>query len=147
MERFHYTINQKLQILDLVRTGQAYRLASQFPAVTQKQIDEWQIKEHEMRMLSDYDQCSKYTLHSGPSQTRKELYQYLYQRVKEMRLDRKAVTVDYLISVAIAADPSIQQMTFSGQKSLIYRFMDSFNLSVRQVTGNSASTEEQMEEE
>lgn len=147
MERFHYTIKQKLQILDLVRNGQVYRLASQFPSATQKQIDEWQQREHEMRMLSDKDQSSKYTLHPGPSQTRKELYQYLYQIVKEMRLDRRAVTVDHLIHVSRAVDPSIQQLTYSGQKNIIYRFMEFFKLSVRQVTGTSASTEEQMEEE
>jgi len=51
MERFHYTIQQKLTILELVRTGQIMRLATQFPQVTQKQIDDWKEKEEEMKAL------------------------------------------------------------------------------------------------
>jgi len=100
-----------------------------------------------MRMLSENDQNSKYILHPGPQQTRKELYQFLYQKVKELRLDRRAVTIDYLIGLSAIMDPSVQQLTYSGQKSLIRRFMDCFNLSIRQVTGNSASNDEQMDEE
>lgn len=147
MDRFHYTIKQKLQILELVNTGQLYRLATQFPSITQKQITEWQQREHEMRMLSEKDQQTKYTLHKGPSQTRKELYQYLYQKVKELRTDRRAITVDYLIGLAKAMDPSVDELTYSGQKSLIQRFMEHFNLSIRRVTGTSGSTEDQLEEE
>ena len=147
MERFHFTIKQKLQILDMVRTGQLARLVALFPSITQKQLDEWQRNEERMRMLSEKDQCSKYTLHAGPSETRKELYQYLYQKVKELRQERKAITVESLISLAIAVDPSLQQMTFSGQKSMIRRFMECFKLSVRQVTGTAAANEDQMAEE
>lgn len=147
MKRFHFTIKQKLQILDLVKTGQLAKLVSNFPSITQKQIDDWERNEQKMRMLSEKDQTSKYTLHPGPSDTRAELYQYLYQRVKEFRLDRRAVTVEYLINVAIAVDPSVQSLTYSGQKSLIRRFMDCFKLSIREVTGTSGSSEEQMQEE
>ena len=116
MERYHFTIKQKLQILDLVRTGQLYRLASQFPSVTQRQINEWERKENQMGALSEKDQQSKYILHSGPSPMRKELFQFLYQTVKDLRSDRRAVTVDYLISIAETEDPSIQQLSYSGQK-------------------------------
>lgn len=44
MDRFYYTVKQKLFILELVRTGQIMKLASQFSAITQKQIDDWQKK-------------------------------------------------------------------------------------------------------
>ena len=147
MQRFHYSIKQKLEILELVRTGQLMRLALDFPKVTQKQINEWSEKEEQMRALSVEERQSKYILHSGPTQKYKELYQYLYQIVKVLRYDRRAVTVDYLISVAEQEDASVRQLQYSGKRSLIYRFMDYFKLSNRVITGNSGLNAEQMTEE
>ena len=145
MERFHYTITQKLGILNLVRTGQVFQLAQDFPKVTLKQLNEWASKEDEMIQLAD--RHSKYTLHKGPSIKYKELYQFLFQTVKDWRSERRAVTVDALVGIAENEDESIRNLSSKGKQSLIRRFMSHFNLSIREITGTSGFREEQASEE
>ena len=146
MERFHYTIQQKLTILELVRTGQIMRLATQFPQVTQKQIDDWKEKEEEMKAIPGLERSTKFALHKGPKTKYKELYQVLYQTVKELRFEKKSVTVELLIEVAKAECPTVSTLSSKGQTSLICRFMEQFNLSIREITGTSGFREEQASE-
>src|SRR5690349_13428039 len=108
MERFHYIVKQKLQILNLFRTGQIVRMLQYFPNVTQKQIEEWAAKEDQMRALPLEKQETTYILHPGPQRKYRELYQYLYQVVKEGRLERKAVTIGYLQYLVELEEPSIR---------------------------------------
>ena len=143
MDRFHYTIKQKLQLINLTETGQLVRTQEQFPKVTQKQLEEWKDKEEEMKAVSPNVQNSKYTLHKGPKRKYAELYQYLYQVVKEMRLSRQPVTIDLLVQIAQAECDEVKNLTNKGQISLVRRFMDLFRLSVREVTGTSGFREEQ----
>ena len=145
--KFHYTIRQKLYILQLVRNGEILKLATEFPKITQKMISEWQAKEDRMRALPLDQQRIKYTLHPGPSQKYIELFQYLYQIVKIFRSERRAVSVIYLISIAEKEDSRFRNLTLSGKKSLIHRFLEHFNLSIRAVTGHSGHTAEQLSEE
>lgn len=147
MIRFHYTIYQKLQILDLIRTGQLARLAEQFAHITQKQVDEWLEKEDQMGSLSLEKQQTTYILHPGPQIKYPELFQFLYQLVKDQRQERRAITVNYLISQALKEEPSIRHLSPSGQKSLIARFMEYFKLSIREITGFSGARPEQLSEE
>ena len=147
MDRFYYTVKQKLFILDLVRTGQLLRLFEQFPKVTQKQISDWQTKEDQMRSMTSEKQAIKYTVHTGPSLKYQELYQFLYQRVKEFRIEREAITVERLISIALEAEESIAELSDKGKKSFIRRFMDYFKLSIREITGTRGFREEQATEE
>ena len=74
MGHFYYTIKQKLHILDLVETGQIMRLATQFPQVTQKQIEDWKEKGQEIRALSETKKATKCTLHKGPTIKYRGLY-------------------------------------------------------------------------
>ena len=53
--RFHYTIWQKLYVLNLVHRGEIVKLALEFPKVTQKQVDEWKAKEAQMRALLELE--------------------------------------------------------------------------------------------
>ena len=145
--RFHYTIRQKLYILDLVNNGSIMELERDFPNVTQKMINEWQQKEDRMRVLPLAEQRRRYTLHSGPSQKYEELFQYLYQIVKILRFDRRAVSVNYLMAIAHGEDAKFRSMTSAGKKSLIRRFLEHFNLSIRAITGYSGYTVEQLPEE
>jgi len=62
MERFHYTIKQKLQLLLLVGAGQIFRIAEQFPRVTQKQAEDW--KENAITLLCRY-QTTVLLIHTG----------------------------------------------------------------------------------
>ena len=110
-------------------------------------IVEWKAKEERMRALPEQEQRTKYTLHPGPSQKYVELYQYLYQIVKVLRSERRAVSVGYLMSIADKEDVSFRSLSLSGKKSLIHRFLEHFNLSIREVTGNSGHTAEQLPEE
>ena len=71
--RFHYTIWQKLYVLNLVHRGETVKLALGFPKVTQKQVDEWKAKEEQMRALSELEQRRRCTLHSGPSRKHQPL--------------------------------------------------------------------------
>src|SRR5688572_15041778 len=119
--RFHYTIKQKLYILQLVRNGEVLKLATEFPKVTQKMVDEWKAKEDQMRAMPEEKQRTKCTLHPGPSQKYAELYQYLYQIVKALRSERKAVSVGYLMSIADKEDANSQNLSMTGKKSLIHR--------------------------
>ena len=98
--RFNYTIWQKFDVLNLVHRGEIVKLALEFPKVTQKQVDEWKAKEEQMRVLSELEQRRRCTLHSGSSRKHQELYQYLYQIVKVLRSERRAVSVGYLMSIA-----------------------------------------------
>jgi uncharacterized protein (UPF0305 family) len=147
MERFHYTIKQKLEILQLVETGQLFRLASQFPHVTQKQISDWMANREKMLKLSEEDRARMYILHQGPEIKYKELYQFLYQKVKDLREDRKAITVESLLRLAVVEEPEVKSLSPKGQTSLICRFMGYFNLSIREITGTSAFRPEQIPEE
>jgi hypothetical protein len=147
MNRFHFTIKQKLQILDLVREEQWMQLATQFPQVTQCQIDNWSTKEQQMRALSETEQASKFTLHPGPEIKYKELYQFLYQTFKDLRSENKAVTGDLLLSLAEAEEPRLRELSFKGRHSLIQRWMEFYNLSIREITGHSGSQEEAISEE
>ena len=147
MERFHYTIKQKLQVFDLVRSGQSYKAAEQFPHVTQKQIEEWKNKEEEMKDLPLDVQNTKYTLHKGPRRKYEELYTYLYQQVKEMRSNKEPVTVYQLIHLAEVESTEIGSLTNKGKMSLIWRFMEQFNLSIRETTGSVGFREEQANED
>ena len=130
MQRFHYTVKQKLQILDLIESGQIFRLSTLFPSISQKQINEWQEKQGEMRQISDTKKDTTYTLHSGPPQKYPELFQFLHKSVKELRQQKRAVTVDYLQSLAEIEEPSIKHLSKSGKRSLIERFMVHFGLSI-----------------
>ena len=118
-DRFYYTLKQKLYILDLVKSDRIWRLYAEFPKVTQKQIDHWISQEMEMRALPQQKQVSKYTLHKGPSIKYKDLYGFLYQTVKEMRVERLAVTVDLLIRIACAECPEVLELSDKGRTSLI----------------------------
>ena len=142
-DRFYYTLKQKLYILDLVKSDRIWRLYAEFPKVTQKQIDHWISQEMEMRALPQQKQVSKYTLHKGPSIKYKDLYGFLYQTVKEMRVERLAVTVDLLIRIACAECPEVLELSDKGRTSLIRRFMDFFGLSIRCTTGTSGFRQEQ----
>ena len=62
-----------------------YAVATQFPQVTQRQIDDWKEKEEEMKAIPGLERSTKFTLHKGPKTKYKELYQVLYQTVKELR--------------------------------------------------------------
>lgn len=145
--RFHYTIKQKLQILDLVRGRQWYRLATQFPKVTQKMIDEWEENEAEMRALPENIQSKKFILHAGPEQKYKELYQFMYQTFKEVRSENKAVSSDYLLYLAETEEPRVKELSTKGKHSLINRFMKFYGLSIREITGYSGFKEEELPEE
>jgi hypothetical protein len=143
MERFHFTISQKLEILELVRTGQLTQLAMRFPRVTQKQIEEWEESKDEMLTLPVDKRNTKYTLHKGPSLKYPELYQVLYQEFKDLRLNRRVVTVELLIEIAEEEHAPISELKPKSKVSLIRRFMEYFNLSIRQITGTAAFREEQ----
>ena len=147
MPRFYYTIAQKLYILDLVRAGQIFRLHTEFANVTQKQIDDWNESEQEMRALSDKEKNSKLTLHKGPTVKYRELYQFLYQTDKEMRSERLAVTVDSLIGIARNECAEVLELSHEGRISLIRRFMSYFKLSIRETTDTSGFREEQASED
>lgn len=145
--RFHYNIKQKLQILDLAREDQWFRLYTHFPKVTKKMIDEWKEKEAEMRSLPEDTQISKFILHPGPETKYKELYQFMYQTFKDLRSENKAVTSDYLLYLAESEDSRIKELTIKGRHSLINRFMKFYSLSVREITGYSAFKEEDIPED
>lgn len=147
MIRFHYTIYQKLQILDLVRSGQLSKLVEQFPSVTQKQVHDWGEKEDQMRRLPLEKQMTTYIVHQGPEMKYQELFQFLYQIVKDMRQERLAVSVTNLITLAEAEDSRFSALSSSGKRSVINRFMEYFNLSIREITGYSGARPEQLEEE
>lgn len=104
-------------------------------------------KEEEMKSLSDEQKSTRYTLHKGPPLKHKELYQFLYQNVKDLRLNRELVTVDRLIGLAQEEDDSIKELSLKGKISLIRRFMTYFKLSIRETTGTSGFREEQASEE
>lgn len=74
MNRFHYTCKQKLDLIDLVDSGQILQTALQFPQVTQKQFEEWKENEAEMKALPADVQATKRTLHKGPKRKYNELY-------------------------------------------------------------------------
>ena len=118
-ERFHYILKQKLTILDLVRTGRLLRLYTQFPKVTQKQIEEWTDKEEEIEAMPEDKRAIKYTLHKGPAIKYRELYQFLYQTVKTMRSEREPVTVDSLIQITQKESKEAAELTYKGCESLI----------------------------
>ena len=82
-------------------------------------------------------------LYKSPSIKYKDLYGFLYQTVKEMRVERLAVTVDLLIRIACAECPEVLELSDKGRTSLIRRFMDFFGLSIRCTTGTSGFRQEQ----
>ena len=135
--KIYYTIAQKLYILDLVRAGQIFRLHTEFANVAQKQIDDWSGSEQEMRALSDKEKNSKLTLHKGTTVKYSELYQFLYQTVKEMRSERLAVTVDSLIGIARNECADVLELSHEGRISLIRRFMSYFKLSMSKLQRTS----------
>ena len=110
-------------------------------------INEWQASENQMRALSEDQQRTKYTLHPSSSQKYVELFQYLYQIVKVLRSDRRAISVNYLMAIAEGEDARFRKLTLAGKRSLIHRFLEYFNLSIRAGTGYSGYTTEQLPEE
>lgn len=147
MNRFHYTLKQKVQIIDMVETGSIFRTNAEFPRVTQKQLEDWKKHEEEIKAMPEDAQNTKYTLHKGPKRKYSELYQYLYQTVKDRRAERQPVTVESLIQVAEAESDEVATLTYKGKVSLIHRFMELFGLSIREITGTSGYRDEQANEQ
>jgi len=64
-----------------------------------------------------------------------------------MRSERQPVTVDVLIQIAQAESSEIEGLSHKGKVSLIRRFMDLYDLSIREITGTAGWREEQGTEE
>ena len=59
-----------------------------------------------------------------------------------MRSERKAISPDMLIQLALEEHPSLKNLTTKGQRSVIDRFMKAYNLSIRKVTSNHSQSDE-----
>jgi len=76
MERFYYSIKKKIQILDLVESGDGFRAAEQFTNITQKQLAEWKSNKEEMKVMSTRAQNSRHTSHKGSKTKYDKRYQF-----------------------------------------------------------------------
>jgi len=61
MERFHYTIKQKLEILEMYRSRRIVEAKLKFPKVTYKYIERWRAVEDEMREIPEKKRTYTYT--------------------------------------------------------------------------------------
>ena len=146
--RFHYTAKQKLQILESLEEEK--ELDFEMPrSPSKKQIKDWNNKKEQYINLSLLEQPKTYTLHKGASLKYAELYTFLYSKVKSMRQEMIAINHNMLITIAIQEQPELAELSPSGQRSLIDRFMKQFNLSLRTITSKrpSLSQEEAAEDE
>jgi len=141
--RFHYTIKQKLEILDAMEEEKS----SNLHPVKKSQLDSWRAKQEEYSGLTQKKQQKTCTLHQGPSMKYAELYSFLYSQVKDLRDERRAINHNLLIGIAIEEVPEIANLTPSGQRSLIDRFMKFFNLSIRTITSTSGMNNHQISTE
>jgi len=146
VERFHFSIKQKLQILSELDETNDPRCYIE-KNITKKQIQDWRDKALVMGRMSEDDQASIYTLHSGPKRKYDGLYTYLYQVVKKMRAEKQAVTYNMLIEIACQELPEVYSRTYNGKRSLIDRFMKFHNLSLKTITSYEASTQDQLSQE
>jgi len=144
--RFHYTIKQKVQIINQFEEEKTLD-NSLMPPITVQQVRTWSEKKEEFSSLSPIKQMKTYTLHPGPQLKYPELYTFLYMKVKEWRRERKAITHDMLIQIAIEEQPSIKDLTPKGQRSIIDRFMKLYNLSIRRITSYHSLSGEAMKQE
>jgi len=86
--RFHYTIKQKLQILE--EEEKELDIQNSHP-IKKHQAENWKTKKDEFQNLSPMKQSTKYTLHPGPNLKYADLYLFLYTKVKELRGERQAI--------------------------------------------------------
>jgi len=84
MERSHYTNQQKLSILELVKNRSNYEVNNPGCQGCPTQIDDWKEKGEEMKSVSGSMKSIKFTLHNDSPMEYRELYQVLYQIVKEL---------------------------------------------------------------
>jgi len=136
--RFHYTISQKLQILQRYEEGKVEDNQIQHHA-TRAQIKEWTEKKEKFESLSSNKQQRAFILHPGPKLKYAELYTFLYSCVKEMRSENQAINHEMLIKLAIQEQPNTRDLSETGKRSLIDRFMKLYNLSLRAITSTNAS--------
>jgi len=144
--RFHYTARQKLQILEEVKECELKQIQNDY-GITKEQIMQWTDHREELLRVPEPKPSSMYSLHPGPQLKCVELYIFLYKKVKRMRVKKQAVSHFFLIQLAIEQQPSIQDLTPSGQRSLIDRFMKFSKLSIRTITSRSSGSHEQIPQE
>jgi len=144
MSRFHFSIKQKLQILDHREENKIASDIETSQRVTNRQIKQWSRQVEEYKKLSPLKQQKTFILHSGPKMKYAELYTFLYARVKEMREESQAISHNILINLAIQEDPEIRTLSNTGKRSLIDRFMKLFKLSIRTITTSQSSQDPEM---
>ena len=144
--RFHFTIKQKLQILDELEESKNEDFYKE-KNITKIQVQGWKEKKAQMLALPEEKQSSTYKLHQGPQKKYADLYTFLYSQVKEMRAEKMVVTHELLISLAINELDEISMLSYNGKRSLIDRFMKFNNLSLRTITSTSSSNADQITEE
>ena len=143
MQRFHYTIKQKIQILEEVKDPD---MEGSHP-VSKKQLQNWSVKKEKFQSLSPLKQQKTLILHPGPCLKYDELYSFLYTKVKEMRSERQAINHNFLIAIALEEMPELANPSAQGQRSLINRFMKFSDLSIRTITSFSSFNSQQMDPE
>jgi len=135
--RFHYTISQKLQIIDQIEENKDSTGSQQEHPVTQRQIRNWSQQREAFQSLSPMKQRTTRILHTGPKLKYAELFTFLYAKLKSMREEGLAINHNMLIRFACEEEPRIQELTHNGKCSLIDRFMKTFNLTLRTITSTN----------
>lgn len=138
--RFHYTIAQKLHILNSVEESKDAQDNS--PSITTAQLRSWTQNQDKFRNLSPSKQMRTYIVHPGPKVKYADLYTFLYSQLKERRQENLVVNHDILIGIAMEADPRVRSLSHTGRRSLVDRFMTFFDLSLRTITSTRISEDQ-----
>src|SRR5690349_18058332 len=116
--RFHFTIKQRLQIMEQIEENKE---SLNDHNLSRGQLREWNSKRDMMEVLPDDIQAAKYILHPGPHQKYSDLYTFLYQKVKQMRMKKIAINHHSLIEIAVKEEERLKNLTESGRRSIINR--------------------------
>jgi len=152
-QRFHYTIAQKLQLLQIYEEVQEEEAKVPeylnglpgLPRITKRQLENWASQKEQFLLLTPEERLKTYILHAGPPVQYSDLYTFLYSQVKEMRQEGHAINHDMLIKIAMDHDQEVKKLSYTGKRSLIDRFMDAFNLTIRTVTSTRSQLDDPLQ--